>query len=239
MSPVRRAYSWIRQLLNSPTIYRSYLSCPSSCLRWPNLKTIYCSLHDLPSFPFLSSHNLQSQKSEVHDDAGLWQIHIWPPNLRGDPSVILCHLHKAKPRRSMLWWKIAILPTLHPVEISLRFQETNMHHDARCNFKHLLGHLHSSHRLHFSHAISVTILPTHRNNVCGRKIIIKDQDLGWGGECGKVIFVPKPLSHHPTHHVRFSLALPMSNTMNVSNNRLSLHNLSDFIYEYWPSIVVS
>ncbi len=147
-------------------------------------------------------HNLQSQKSEVHDDAGLWQIHIWPPNLRGDPSVILCHLHEAKPRRSMLWWKIAILPTLHPVEISLRSQETNMHHDARYNFKHLLSHLHNSYRLHFSHAISVTILPTHRNNLCGRKIIIvviKDRDLGWGEECGKVIFVPKLLSHHPTH----------------------------------------
>lgn len=105
-----------------------------------------------------------------------------------------------------------------------------------CNFEHLLGHLHNSHRLHFSLAISVTILPTHWNNVFGRKIIIiviKDRDLGWGGEFGKVIFAPKPLPHLP-------LALPMSNTRDVSNNpRLSLHNLSDFIYEYWPSIVVS
>lgn len=131
----------------------------------------------------------------------------------------------------------------HNVTTQLKHTNSKIGSIFGCNFEPFIGHLHNSHRLRFTHAISVTIRPTLRNNVYGRKIIIiviKDRDLGWGGECGEVIFAPKPLPHHPTHHVRSSLAMPMSNTMDVSNNpRLSLHNSSDFIYEYWPSNVVS
>ena len=57
----------------------------------------------------------------------------------------------------------------------------------------------------------------------------------WGeaGNAANVDFAPKPLPHHSTHHVRSSLALPMSNALDVSNNqRLSLHNLSDLCIKY-------
>lgn len=57
---------------------------------------------------------------------------------------------------------------------------TNMHYDAQYNINHLFGYLHNSHRLYFLYVILITILPTHKNNVCLCNIIIivlKDRDL--------------------------------------------------------------